>query len=148
VTTAYFVPTRRLVRALAAAARRGVDVRLVLPSLSDAWAPLHAGRSHYGQLLQAGVRIFERQGALLHAKTTVIDGVWATVGSSNLDWRSFIHNAEANVIVLDSEFGAAMETLFGDDLAASREMNLVQWHGRGVLQRLCESLARRFEFLL
>src|SRR6185295_1959371 len=132
VTAAYFVPTRRLLRALAGAARRGVDVRLVLPSLSDAWAPLHAGRSHYGQLLQAGVRIFERQGALLHAKTTVIDGVWATVGSSNLDWRSFIHNAEANVIVLDSEFGAAMETLFGDDLAASREMNLVQWHGRGL----------------
>jgi cardiolipin synthase len=148
VTAAYFVPTRRLLRALANAARRGVDVQLVLPSLSDAWAPLHAGRSHYGHLLQAGVRIFERQGALLHAKTTVIDGVWATVGSSNLDWRSVVHNAEANVIVLDSAFGAAMEALFVDDLAASREMSLRQWHGRGLLQRLREGLARRFEFLL
>jgi cardiolipin synthase len=148
VTAAYFVPTRRLLRALANAARRGVDVKLVLPSLSDAWAPLHAGRSHYGHLLQAGVRIFERQGALLHAKTTVIDGVWATVGSSNLDWRSVIHNAEANVIVLDSAFGAAMEALFVDDLAASRETSLQQWHGRGLLQRLREALARRFEFLL
>ena len=148
VTAAYFVPTRRLLRALASAARRGVMVQLVLPSLSDAWAPLHAGRSHYGHLLHAGVRIFERQGALLHAKTTVIDGVWATVGSSNLDWRSFIHNAEANVIVLDSEFAEGMELLFRADLAASREMNLAQWHGRGLLQRLRESLARRFEFLL
>jgi cardiolipin synthase len=148
VTAAYFVPTRRLLRALAGAARRGVDVQLVLPSLSDAWAPLHAGRSHYGQLLHSGVRIFERQGALLHAKTTVIDGVWATVGSSNLDWRSFVHNAEANVIAVDSDFAAGMEALFRADLAQSREVNLVQWHGRGLVQRLCENLARRFEFLL
>jgi cardiolipin synthase A/B len=148
VTAAYFVPTRRLMRSLSAAARRGVDVRLVLPGLSDAWAPLHAGRSHYGHLLQAGVRVYERQGALLHSKTTVIDGVWATVGSSNLDWRSFVHNAEANVIVLDADFAAEMEKLFRIDQAASREMSLAQWHGRGWLQRLRESLARRFEFLL
>jgi len=148
VTAAYFVPTRRLLRALAGAARRGVDVRLVLPSLSDAWAPLHAGRSHYGALLQAGVHIHELQGALLHSKTTVIDGVWATVGSSNLDWRSFIHNAEANVIVLDAEFAAGMEELFRIDQAASREMSLAQWHGRGWLPRFLENLARRFEFLL
>ncbi|HEX6707286.1 MAG TPA: phospholipase D-like domain-containing protein [Albitalea sp.] len=148
ITTAYFVPTRRLVRALAAAARRGVDVQLVLPGRSDAWAPLHAGRSHYGRLLQAGVRVLERQGALLHAKTTVIDGVWATVGSANLDWRSFVHNAEANVVVLDAGFGAQMEAVFREDVAASREVTLAQWHARGWLQRASEALARRFEFLL
>ena len=148
ITTAYFVPTRRLVRALAAAARRGVDVQLVLPGRSDAWAPLHAGRSHYGRLLQAGVRVFERQGALLHAKTTVIDGAWATVGSANLDWRSFVHNAEANVIVLDAGFGAQMEAVFREDVSASREVTLAQWHARGWLQRASEALARRFEFLL
>jgi len=148
LTTAYFVPTRRLLRALAAAARRGVDVRLVLPSLSDAWAPLHAGRSHYGRLLQAGVRVFERQGVLLHAKTAVIDGVWATVGSANLDWRSMVHNAEANAIVLDARFGAALEAVFRDDLAASREIGLADWRQRGWLRRMKEGLARRFEFLL
>lgn len=148
VTTAYFVPTRRLLRSLASAARRGVDVRLLLPGQSDAWAPLQAGRSHYVRLLQAGVRIYERQGALLHAKTTVIDGVWATVGSANLDWRSFIHNAEANAIVTDSGFGAQMRTVFQGDIAASHEITLEMWHRRGVLQRLQESLARRFEFLL
>lgn len=148
LTTAYFVPTRRLLRALAAAARRGVDVQLVLPSRSDAWAPLHAGRSHYGRLLQSGVRVFEREGALLHAKTAVIDGVWAAVGSANLDWRSFVHNAEVNAIVVDGEFGAAMETVFRRDVAASREVSLAQWQGRGWFQRVREALARRFEFLL
>lgn len=148
ITVAYFVPTRRLVRSLSRAAQRGVDVRLVLPSESDAWAPLHAGRSHYGRLLQAGVRIYERQGALLHAKTTVIDGVWATVGSANLDWRSFVHNAEANAVVLDPAFGAEMESVFRTDLQASREVTLEEWRRRGVFQRLRERLARRFEFLL
>ena len=148
LTTAYFVPTRRLLRSLAAAARRGVDVRIVLPSQSDAWAPLHAGRSHYGRLLQAGVRVFERQGALLHAKTTVIDGVWATVGSANLDWRSFFHNAEANAIVLDPAFGAEMEAEFHRDEVASHAVTIEQWHSRGWMQRLRETLARRFEFLL
>jgi cardiolipin synthase len=148
LTTAYFVPTRRLVRALSAAARRGVDVRLLLPGQSDAWAPLQAGRSHYGRLLQAGVRIYERQGALLHAKTTVIDGVWVTVGSANLDWRSFVHNAEANAIVLDAAFGSQMEAVFTEDVAASHEITLETWHARGWLQRVQEALARRFEFLL
>jgi cardiolipin synthase A/B len=148
ITVAYFVPTRRLVRSLSRAAQRGVDVQLVLPSESDAWAPLHAGRSHYGRLLQAGVRIFERQGALLHAKTTVIDGVWATVGSANLDWRSFVHNAEANAVVLDPAFGAEMESVFRTDVAASREVTLDEWRRRGWFQRVRERLARRFEFLL
>jgi len=148
LTTAYFVPTRRLLRALAAAARRGIDVRLVLPGHSDAWAPLHAGRSHYGRLLAAGVRVFERQGALLHAKTTVIDGVWATVGSANLDWRSLVHNAECNAIVLDADFGGEMEAVFLHDVAASREITLEDWKRRGWLRRVQEALARRFEFLL
>ena len=148
LTTAYFVPTRRLLRALSAAARRGVDVSLLLPGESDVWAPLHAGRSHYGRLMQAGVHIYEREGALLHAKTTVIDGVWATVGSANLDWRSFVHNAEANAVLIDAEFGAQMERVFRHDVAASREVTLESWHRRGLLQRLREGFARRFEFLL
>ncbi|CAG1018698.1 partial cardiolipin synthase A/B, partial [Burkholderiaceae bacterium] len=148
LTTAYFVPTRRLLRALSAAARRGVDVCLLLPSESDAWAPLHAGRSHYGRLLHAGVRIYEREGALLHAKTTVIDGVWATVGSANLDWRSFVHNAEANAVLIDAEFGAQMEQVFREDVAASREVTIESWHRRSFVQRVREGLARRFEFLL
>lgn len=148
VTTAYFVPPRRLLRALLAAARRGVDVQLVLPGYSDFWAPLHAGRWHYGRLLRAGVRIHERHDRLLHAKTTVIDGVWAAVGSSNLDWRSTVHNAEANLLVLDPAFAAEAQAVFQADVAQCRTVGLQQWSQRGLLDRLKEWVARRFEFLL
>lgn len=148
VTSAYFVPTRRLVRALIAAARRGVDVRLALPGFSDTWAPRAAGRSVYGRLLSSGVRVYERHDAMLHAKTVVIDGVWATVGSSNMDWRSFLHNAEANVVIVDRRFGAGMETMFRRDIAASEELTYQAWMQRGWLARCTEWLARKLEFLL
>ena len=148
ITTAYFVPPRRLMKELISAAQRGVDVQLVLPGRSDFWAPLHAGRWHFGQLLKAGVRIHERHDRLLHAKTAVIDGVWATVGSSNLDWRSIVHNAEANLVVLDKAFAARMEQAFKQDTEKCREVLLHRWDARGSVDRMKELIARRFEFLL
>jgi cardiolipin synthase len=125
-----------------------VAVELVVPSVSDSWAPLIAGRSHYTRLLKAGVRIHERLEALLHAKTAVVDGVWATVGSSNMDWRSFVHNAEVNLVVLNEPFAALLEQVFEHDVARSLEIELVEWRRRGQRARLMESLARRFEFFL
>jgi cardiolipin synthase len=148
ITSAYFVPTRRLVRALVEAAHRGVEVRLALPGISDAWAPLAAGRSKYGRLLQAGVRIFERHNAILHAKTALIDGVWVTVGSSNMDWRSLLHNAEANVVIVDSDVGQRFQQMFEADIAESEELTLERWQRRGWMARFGEWLARRLEFLL
>ena len=148
LTTAYLVPTRRLMRAIVRAARRGVDVHLLLPGVSDFWAPLQAGRSHYSRLLRAGVHLHELHDTLLHAKTCVIDGLWTTVGSSNLDWRSFLHNAEANLVVVDAGLGVEMERVFMQDIARSKEIDRAQWARRGLRQRLLEMLARRFEFLL
>jgi cardiolipin synthase len=148
LTTAYLVPTRRLMRSLVRAARRGVDVHLLLPGVSDFWAPLQAGRSHYSRLLRAGVHLHELHDTLLHAKTCVIDGLWTTVGSSNLDWRSFLHNAEANLVVLDAGLAQEMERVFLDDVARSREIVRAEWARRGWRQRLLETLARRFEFFL
>ena len=148
LTTAYLVPTRRLARALVRAARRGVDVQLLLPGKSDFWAPLQAGRSHYGRLLRAGIRLHELHDTLLHAKTCVIDGLWTTVGSSNLDWRSFLHNAEANLVVLDAGLGREMEETFARDLERAREIDRAAWARRGLRQRLAEAIARRFEFFL
>lgn len=148
LTYGYFVPDERMLEALGGAARRGVDVRLVLPGFSDFWAPLHAGRSRYEALLADGVRIFERRDALLHAKTAVIDGVWSSVGSTNLDWRSFVHNYEADLIVLDPDFARDMENLFQADLAASHEVDPAQWRRRGFLPRLKEWVARWWEYLL
>ena len=148
LTTAYLVPTRRLMRALVRAARRGVEVRLLLPGVSDFWAPLQAGRSHYTRLLRAGIHLHELHDTLLHAKTCVIDGLWTTVGSSNLDWRSFLHNAEANLVILDAALGREMEDVFMADVARAREIVRAQWRRRGLRQRVAETLARRFEFFL
>lgn len=148
LTYGYFVPDEGVLDALKAAARRGVDVKLVLPGFSDFWAPFHAGRSHYKDLLEAGVHIFERRDALLHAKTAVIDGVWSSVGSTNLDWRSFVHNFEADVLVLDGGFAEEMERLFRLDTGASHEVSLAEWESRGFRNRFLEWLARRWEYLL
>jgi len=92
LSNAYFVPDPQLKQALVDAVSRGVDVKMVLPSATDSALVFHAGRAHYDELLQGGVKLYERHDVLLHAKTVVIDGVWSTVGSSNLDWRSFLYN--------------------------------------------------------
>jgi cardiolipin synthase len=148
LTIGYFVPDPRTLSALESAAQRGVDVQLALPGVSDFWAPLHAGRSHYTRLLNSGVRIYERRDALLHAKTGVIDGVWSTVGSTNLDWRSFVHNAEANVEILDAGFAERMEELFRFDVEHSIEITASDWNARGIGARVKEWFSRQWEYLL
>lgn len=100
ITMAYFVPDEQTLQALKDAARRGVEVTLILPSKSDSGLVFHAGRAFYDDLLAAGVKIYELKLAVLHSKTAVIDGVWSTVGSTNLDTRSFLHNSEVSVIVM------------------------------------------------
>jgi cardiolipin synthase len=148
LTYGYFVPDPITLRTLVDAATRGVDVRLVLPGSSDSWLPLYAGRSQYEALLAAGIRIFERQGALLHAKTATIDGVWSSIGSTNLDWRSHVHNYEADLVVLDPAFAAGLEQLFEADLDASKEITRQAWEDRGLKSRTLELIARQWEYLL
>ena len=145
ITMAYFVPDPAFVDVLAAAAQRGVDVVLVLPGFSDSSLVFNAGRSHYGKLLKAGVKIYERRDALLHAKTAVVDGVWSTVGSSNMDWRSFALNYEVNAVVLGPEFAADMEALFQRDVAESVRITPEAWRARGVADRFMEFFSRMFE---
>jgi cardiolipin synthase len=146
ITSAYFVPDQQIVDALVAAARRGVDVRLVLPGVSDHSMIRYAGQAFYDQLLSGGVHIFELQIAVLHAKTAVIDGAWSTIGSANIDRRSFIHNYELNVVILDPAFGASMESAFNEDLRDSREVLLSQWRQRPVVDRVKEWMARLGEY--
>jgi cardiolipin synthase len=148
LTNAYFAPDPQLLAALKAAAARGVDVTLILPSKTDSWLVFHAGRRYYEQLLRAGVKIYERRGAILHSKTALIDGVWATVGSTNLDWRSFLHNHELNAVVLGAEFGSQVQAMFVKDLAASDAITLEQWKRRPLDQHLKELLARVWEYWL
>lgn len=148
LANAYFVPDPKLMEALTDAARRDVDVRLNLPGKTDSWAVFHAGRSHYTRLLRAGVRIYERHGAVMHSKTAVIDGVWSTVGSTNLDWRSFLHNDELNAEVLGREFGKEMEAMFANDLADSTAIDLKTWERRSFMLRVQEWMARLIEYWL
>ena len=148
LTNAYFVPDPQLLAALEAAAGRGVDVKLILPSQTDSWLVWHAGRSYYEQLLRAGVKIYERRGVILHSKTVLVDGVWATVGSTNLDWRSFLHNHELNVVVLGTEFGAELQAMFARDLAMSNAITLEQWEQRPLHFRLQELFARTWAYWL
>ena len=148
ITNAYFVPDPQLLAALKAAAARGVDVRLVLPGKTDSPLVFHAGRSYYDELLEHGVQLFERRDALLHSKTAVIDGVWSTVGSTNLDWRSFLHNRELNAVVLGTEFGDRMRAAFERDIRQSDQVTLEQWRRRPVLVRTKEAFARLWQYWL
>lgn len=148
ITNAYFVPDVQLLDALESAARRGVDVSLILPAQTDSWLVFHAGRVHYERLLRAGVRIYERQGAILHSKTALIDGVWATVGSTNMDWRSFLHNHELNAVVLGPRFGEQLNAMFERDLQKSDRVTLEQWERRPLMPRVKELFARLWEYWL
>ena len=138
LTNAYFVPDPQLLAVLKEAAARGVDVKLVLPSSTDSWLVFHAGRAYYSELLEANVKLYERRDALLHVKTAVIDGVWSTVGSTNLDWRSFIYNQEINAVILGPQFGAQMQAMFDRDIDASKEITLEAWKDRPISDRMKE----------
>ncbi|MBL8413101.1 MAG: cardiolipin synthase [Propionivibrio sp.] len=138
LTNAYFVPDPQLLKSLIDAAGRGVDVKLILPGHSDSDVVFHAGRSHYSALLKAGVRIYERRGALLHSKTAFIDGVWSCVGSTNLDWRSFLDNDEINAVILGRDFAEKMQAMFATDLEASEAIDPESWEQRSPLLRIKE----------
>jgi cardiolipin synthase len=148
LTMAYFAPGQEMIDALCDAAQRGVDVQLVLPSVSDFSPVLHAGRSHYKRLLAAGVKVHELQDAVLHAKTAVIDGVVSTVGSSNMDWRSFSSNNEVNAVVLGEDFGDAMVRMFRQDVGNARTITAQAWADRPLTDRVKETVAVWFERLL
>ncbi len=142
LTNAYFVPDPQLLDALKDAAKRGVDVRLLLPAKTDSSLVFYASRSYYDELLNAGVKIYERQDALLHAKTAMVDGVWSTIGSTNLDWRSFVNNYEINAVMLGQEFGGKMKALYEKDLGSSHLITLDEWRHRSLLSRIKERSAR------
>jgi cardiolipin synthase len=136
ITNSYFVPDRAIQRALVRAARRGVRVRLLLAGRNTDSGPVrHAGRRYYADLLKAGAEIYEFQPAQLHAKTFVVDGAWATVGSTNLDRRSLAWNSESNLNIFDAAFAAEMEAMFERDLTRSRRVTIEEWRRRPLSER-------------
>jgi cardiolipin synthase len=148
LTNSYFVPDRQTVKALRDAAKRGVDVKIILPGISDESTVFYAGRSHYRHLLKSGVKLYEHRGTMLHAKTAVIDGVWSTVGSTNMDLWSFLRNDEVNAVILGGDFAAEMEAMFGKDIEESHQIRLEQWKRRPFSERAKEWLARLLQYWL
>jgi cardiolipin synthase len=142
ITDAYFAPDSQMLDALEAAARRGVDVRLLFPGRTDEPLLGRAARSHFSELLDAGVKIYLWQGKMLHAKTANVDGVWSTVGSSNLDWWSIARNDEINTVVLSEGFGRRMQEMFMSDLENARKIDLERWQRRSFLKRIEEAIVR------
>ena len=140
ITMAYFVPDDALEGALRDAAKRGVKVRLILPSYSDFSGVFYAGRAHYDELLETGVEIYELETAFLHSKSIVVDGVWSSIGSTNFDWRSFVHNDEISVCVIDEGFARQMNQAFTTDLADSKQITLATWKKRGFAERFKEMM--------
>jgi cardiolipin synthase A/B len=144
LTNAYFIPDDQTIAAFTDAARRGVDVKIILPASSDSSFAISAAQYNYSELLQAGVKIYERRNALLHAKTAVIDGVWSTVGSTNLDYWSLLSNDEVNAVILDREFAVEMEVMFAGDLAESDQILWDIWENRPAWQKIKEVVAHMF----
>jgi phosphatidylserine/phosphatidylglycerophosphate/cardiolipin synthase-like enzyme len=141
IMSAYFVPSRRFRKALRRAARRGVDVRLVVPGpLTDHPWVRHAARRFYGKLLRNGVRIFEFQPRVLHGKMSICDD-WVSVGSSNLDRWSFKWNLEANQEIDDTRFAEVAAAVFAKDCDLSLELDRRRWRRRAWMDRLQERLA-------
>lgn len=147
IANPYFLPSRPFRRALRQARSRGADVRILVPSRTDFAPVLHASRRLFLRHLRAGLRIFEWPGPMMHAKTAVVDGVWSTVGSYNIDRRSLFHNYELTAVVADRAFGRRMEEMFEADVARSREITLDEWRRRGWKPRLLERFFYQFRSL-
>ncbi|MCG8434857.1 MAG: phospholipase D-like domain-containing protein, partial [Gammaproteobacteria bacterium] len=142
LTTPYFMPDSRTQHELMLAARRGVDVKLLLPGKkSDRWLTRYAARAAYRRLLDAGVQIFEYLPRMLHAKTVTIDGNWATIGTANMDYRSFFVNFELNLVTRNKALCEHLEHDFANDLRDSAAIDSARWGMRNRLARLIERFA-------
>jgi cardiolipin synthase len=144
-SAAYFVPTRDEMEALTEAARRGVDVRLLLPDRSDSPNSIALGHAHYADLLKAGVKIYETHDLVLHSKTVVVDGVWSAVGSSNFDHRSIISNDEVDAVVVGADTARELEAMAEDDRAGAHPIDAKAWSRRPLSARARETYARVWE---
>ena len=146
INNAYFIPDADTLRALEGAVRRGVDVRVIVPGeFNDVPLVRQASRFFYTRLLRHGIRIFEYQPTMMHAKTMVVDGIWTTVGSSNFDDRSFRLNDEVNVNIYDEGIAGRMEQMFFEDLARSEEISKRRWIRRSAIDRVKERIAGWFK---
>jgi cardiolipin synthase len=138
LTTAYFIPSRRLVQRLEEAVERGVKVKLLVPGKSDVPAASYAGRAFFSRLLRAGIEIYTYLDEMLHAKTYLFDQSWSIIGSTNLDYQSLRYNDEGNIGILDSAFALKLAGIFDEDLKNSVKINEETWRKRPFSEKMIE----------
>lgn len=148
IANPYFLPPRSFRRALRRAAGRGVDVRILVPRRSDSSFVLRASQRAYAYYLRSGIRLFEWPGAMMHSKAAVVDGLWSTIGSYNIDPLSLLVNRELNVVLLGRATGEQFEAMFDQDFARAEEVDAARWTVRGPLRRLQEQLCASFRVFL
>lgn len=148
ITTPYFIPNDQIITALQVAARSNVDVRLLIPKKSDSWNAKYATNSYLEPLLESGVKVYRYTKGFLHAKTMVVDDVFSTIGTSNMDYRSFNINFEINALVYDNDFSEKVKDHFLDDLKDSEEVTYDEWINRPKIDKLKESYCRLWAPLL
>lgn len=148
LTTPYFIPNDEIIMALMVAARSGVDVKVLIPGHSDSWAAKYASFSYIERMLKAGIEVYLYEKGIIHAKTMVIDGVFSTVGTSNIDYRSFNINFEINAMIYDEKIAAKMVNTFHNDMQESRLLDPEEWYERPLSQKLKESFCRLWAPLL
>jgi cardiolipin synthase len=144
LTTAYFIPSRRLIERLERSVRRGVKVRLLVPGKSDVPAASYAGRAFFSRLLRAGVEIYTYLGEMLHAKTYLFDQSWSIIGSTNLDYQSLRYNDEGNIGILDLSFASRITEVFEEDLKNSAKIDEEVWRRRPFLEKVKEHFCALF----
>ena len=142
----YFLPPHQEREELAKIARAGLDVRIVAPAFSDVQSAVYAARAAYGDLLEAGARIFEVRDAVVHAKMAVVDDTWTMIGSSNLDRRSVVFNNEVDAVVLGHDTAGQVEAEMRRIMDASHEVDLGRWKHRSLGERMREVEARVWQY--
>jgi cardiolipin synthase len=149
LSTAYFVPDDLSIQTLIEARKRGATVQIIVPGpLTDEKTVRRASRSRWGELLKAGVEIYEYQPTMYHCKLMIIDDLWVSIGSANLDNRSFRVNAEANLNVMDHDFAQEQIRMFEDDIKHSKPINYEQWQHRPAGEKMIEQAATFFGWLM
>lgn len=148
VTTPYFIPNDQIITSLQVAAKSGIDVRLIIPKMSDSWTAKHATNSYMESLLEAGVRVYRYCNGFIHAKTMVVDDLFSTIGTTNMDHRSFNINFEINAIIYNKKTSAELKQHFFDDLEESEELDLERWRDRPNYNKIKEAYARLWSPLL
>lgn len=148
ITTPYFVPNDSILTALSTAARSGVDVRIIIPYDSDSWAAQYATDSYITQCLESGIRVYRYKKGFIHAKTMLTDTTFSSVGTANMDYRSFALNFEINALIYNEAINEQLYGIFKADLKESEEVRLERWEERGLLRRLKESFSRLWAPLL